>query len=126
MNTINPQRCYCDECQRLDKLPVRKQGWPNCYQMLLPTAAPRPELLESRAYTLVEITPVSEVELAHFRTVDEATDWIDLNRGPEHRQGRLILWDNTLDIRVSIDAPSKHQPIYTDLPLFGGDQPQLF
>lgn len=35
-----PLRCNCAECQRLDKLPVRKQGWPNCYQLLLPTSIP--------------------------------------------------------------------------------------
>lgn len=32
-----PQRCYCDECLTLDKLPVRRQGIPHSYQMLLPS-----------------------------------------------------------------------------------------
>lgn len=31
-----PLRCNCDECRKLDKLPTRKQGWPGCYQLLLP------------------------------------------------------------------------------------------
>lgn len=34
-----PLRCNCDECRRLDKLPTRKQGWPGCYQLLLPDTA---------------------------------------------------------------------------------------
>lgn len=44
-------RCYCEECTRLDKLPVRKQGWPGCFQMLLPTGVP----LDS--YIMPEVEP---------------------------------------------------------------------
>lgn len=39
-----PLRCTCAECQKLDALPARKQGWPGCYQLLLPDAANVPQI----------------------------------------------------------------------------------
>lgn len=36
-----PERCGCAECRAGDALPDRAQGWPGCFQLKLPIAAPR-------------------------------------------------------------------------------------